>query len=49
MMYRVQLSLEAEKAYTNANTALVKKLVRCFEILEKNPHFHPNIKPLKGN
>ncbi|GBF84964.1 plasmid stabilization protein [Aphanothece sacrum FPU3] len=48
-MYRVQLSLEAEKAYTNANTALVKKLARCFEILEKNPRFHPNIKPLKGN
>ncbi|MDK2411762.1 type II toxin-antitoxin system RelE/ParE family toxin [Aphanizomenon sp. 202] len=28
---------------------LAKKLARCFQTLEENPSFHPNIKPLKGN
>jgi len=48
-MYRVQLSLEAEKAYRKANIALAKKLAKCLEILEQSPHFHPNVKALKGD
>ncbi|MBW4562259.1 MAG: type II toxin-antitoxin system mRNA interferase toxin, RelE/StbE family [Mojavia pulchra JT2-VF2] len=24
-------------------------IARCFEQLEQNPRFHPNIKPLKGD
>lgn len=48
-MYRVELSLEAEKAYRKANTALAKKLANCLERLEEAPYFHPNIKALKGD
>jgi mRNA interferase RelE/StbE len=48
-MYSVVLSAEAEEIYTFANQALAKKIARCFEQLEQNPRFHPNIKPLKGN
>jgi mRNA interferase RelE/StbE len=48
-MYKVQLSLEAEKVFAKCNQTLAKKLVRCFQTLEKTPHFHPNIKLLKGN
>jgi mRNA interferase RelE/StbE len=48
-MYRVQLSLEAEKAYRKANTTLAKKLARCLERLEENPRNHPNVKALKGD
>jgi mRNA interferase RelE/StbE len=49
MNYHVSLSLEAEKAYRKANSALIKKLDRCFDQLETNPYFHPNIKVLKVN
>lgn len=49
MNYRVNLSLEAEKTYRIANSALLKKLNRCFELLESNPYSYPNIKALKGN
>jgi mRNA interferase RelE/StbE len=49
MTYKVQLSLEAEKVFAKSNKTLAKKLVRCFQTLEENPSFHPNIKPLKGN
>jgi len=49
MTYKVQLSLEAEKVFAKSNKTLAKKLARCFQILEENPSFHPNIKPLKGN
>ena len=48
-MYEVILSAEAEKIYASADQALAKKIARCFEQLEKNPYFHPNIKSLKGN
>lgn len=48
-MYRVELSLEAEKAYRKANTALAKKLANCLGKLEESPRFHPNIKALKGD
>ena len=49
MNYRVQLSLEAEKAYRKANTALAKKLARCLERLEESPRLHPKVKALKGD
>lgn len=48
-MYSVVLSAEAEEIYAFANQALAKKIARCFEQLEQNPRFHPNIKPLKSN
>jgi mRNA interferase RelE/StbE len=48
-MYSVILSAEAEDLYASADQALAKKIARCFEQLEKNPRFHPNIKPLKGD
>ncbi|WP_335101330.1 type II toxin-antitoxin system RelE family toxin [Nostoc sp.] len=45
-MYSLVLSAEAEEIYAFANQALAKKIARCFEQLEQNPRFHPNIKPL---
>jgi len=42
MNYHVSLSLEAEKAYRKANSALIKKLDRCLEQLEINPYSHLN-------
>ena len=45
----MQLSLEAEKAYCRANTALAKKLAKCLARLEESPRFHPNVKALKGD
>ncbi|MEI2581738.1 type II toxin-antitoxin system RelE family toxin [Scytonema sp. PRP1] len=48
-MYSVILSAEAEEIYASADQALAKKIARCFEQLEQNPRFHPNIKPLKGD
>ena len=47
-MYEVILSAEAEDIYASADRALAKKIARCFEQLEQNPYFHPNIKSLKG-
>jgi mRNA interferase RelE/StbE len=43
------LSAKAEEIYAMANQALAKKIARCFEQLEQNPRFHPNVKPLKGD
>ncbi len=34
---------------TPVDKALAKKIARCLELLQQNPRFHPNIKPLKGN
>ena len=48
-MYNVVLSAKAEEIYATADQALAKKVARCFEQLEQNPRFHPNVKPLKGN
>ncbi|MEH1775285.1 type II toxin-antitoxin system RelE family toxin [Nostoc sp.] len=47
-MYNVVLSAKAEEIFATANQALAKKVARCFEQLEQNPRFHPNVKPLKG-
>ncbi|MEH2334193.1 type II toxin-antitoxin system RelE family toxin [Nostoc sp.] len=48
-MYSVVLYAEAEEIYATANQALAKKIAKCFEQLEQNPRFHPNIKPLKDD
>ncbi|WP_231510412.1 type II toxin-antitoxin system RelE family toxin [Fischerella sp. PCC 9605] len=48
-MYEVVLSVEAQEVYASADQALAKKIARCFEYLEQNPRFHPNIKALKGD
>ncbi len=48
-MYKVKLSLEAEKVFAKSDRALAKKLARCFKNLENNPRSYPNIKPLKGS
>ena len=48
-MYKVRLSIEAEKVFAKSDRALAKKLARCFRNLENSPRFHPNIKPLKGS
>lgn len=48
-MYKVQLSLSAEKFYLKCDKILAKKLAKCFLNLEINPRIHPNIKLLKGN
>lgn len=48
-MYNVVLSTKAEEIYATTDQALAKKVARCFEQLEQNPRFHPNVKPLKGD
>jgi mRNA interferase RelE/StbE len=48
-MYNVVLSAKAEEIFATADQALAKKVARCFEQLEQNPRFHPNVKPLKGD
>jgi mRNA interferase RelE/StbE len=48
-MYDVRLSAKAQDFYRKADKPLAGKLARCFERLEQEPHFHPNIKPLKGS
>ncbi len=48
-MYTVSLSDEAKQFFEDATAKFQKRLDRCFEQLEINPHLHPNIKSLKGN
>ena len=47
-MYEVFLTHEAQRFYEQADPVLVRKLNRCFQCLQENPHEHPNIKRLKG-
>ena len=47
-MYRVVLSLNAEKSFAQADARLAKKLSRAFELLEVDPLQHRNIKRLTG-
>jgi mRNA interferase RelE/StbE len=48
----VHLLPKAENFFTRADVNLAKKLASCFELLEADPLYHPNIKrlvgPLKG-
>ncbi len=39
-MYKVELSLSAEKFYLKCDKILTKKLVKCFQHLEQNPRSH---------
>lgn len=48
MPYTVRLTSKASKFYASADKPLANKIARCFEVLEKTPFSHPNIKPLKG-
>lgn len=48
-MYELLLTEEARRYYEKAETALVKKLNRCFDQLCADPYKHPNIKRLKGS
>ncbi len=47
-MYEVLLHPDAQKFYAKADKALVKKIARCLQQLEKEPRSHPNVKVLKG-
>jgi mRNA interferase RelE/StbE len=46
--YQILLADAARDFYEAADAPLQRKLDRCFEILRTSPHYHPNIKPLKG-
>jgi len=48
-MYEVILYPDAQQFYAEADKPLAKKIARCLELLQQNPRFHPNIKPLKAN
>jgi mRNA interferase RelE/StbE len=48
-MYEVLLHPDVQEIYLKADKALAKKIVRCWQQLEENPHWHPNIKALKGD
>jgi mRNA interferase RelE/StbE len=47
-MYRVLLGADARKTYNRADRPLAQKIARCLIQLERDPHHHPNIKPLTG-
>lgn len=47
-MYELLLTKDAHRFYEKADSVLVKKINRCFDLLKKNPSDHQNIKPLKG-
>lgn len=47
-MYRVELSLEAQRFFDRSDKSIAKKLARCFQSLENNPREGNNVKPLKG-
>jgi len=48
-MYELVLTEEARRHYEHAETALAKKLNRCFDQIRNDPYKHPNIKRLKGS
>ena len=47
-MFEVELTPEASALYEAADGPLARKLARCFEQLERDPHRHGNIKRLSG-
>ncbi len=47
-MYKLELSLEAQRFYSRCDRPLAKKIAQCFQSLEKNPRRGNNVKPLKG-
>jgi len=46
--WEIVLTKPAEKVYGKSSKEMHRRLDRCFEILEKNPHFGKNIKSLTG-
>ena len=46
--FEVILVSQALKFYKNCPVELVERLNKCFEILEANPFYGPNIKLLRG-
>ncbi len=48
-MYKVELSREAQRFYERCDKAVLRKLARCFESLERNPRTGNNVKALKGH
>jgi len=46
--YEVLLSRMAQQFYEQADPALVRRLNRCFQYLQKDPYRHPNVKRRKG-
>ena len=47
-MYRVELSLEAQRFYDRCDRPIAQKLARCFKLLESDPRRGNNVRPLKG-
>lgn len=47
-MYQLLLSESAQRFYERADSPLQRRLDRCFERLQADPHRHPNIKRLTG-
>ena len=46
--WEIVLTKPAEKVYSKSSQEMHRRLVRCFETLEKNPHHGNNIKQLTG-
>lgn len=47
-MFKVELSREAQRFFNRCDKTVARKLVRCFQSLEKNPRGGNNVKALKG-
>ena len=46
--WEIVLTKPAEKVYDKSSKEMHRRLDRCFETLEKNPHYGNNIKHLTG-
>jgi mRNA interferase RelE/StbE len=46
--WEIVLTKPAEKVYRISSKDKRRRVDKCFEILEKNPHYGNNIKPLTG-
>lgn len=47
-IWEIVLTKPAEKVYGKSSKEMHRRLYRCFETLEKNPHYGSNIKQLSG-
>jgi len=47
-MFKVVLLPKAEKAFAKADARTARKLAKAFELLERDPLRHPNVKALVG-
>jgi len=47
-MHDIVLHRHAVKAYKKADSALKKRISEAFDIISKDPRYHPHIKKLKG-